>query len=88
MLVKPLTLLFLLGLLLFGLATKANSQVVAIVLTDDLVPFDLADRAESTRNLLLSGVTVSWGAAVTDRETVIVLGASNTPGLSMVTVAV
>ena len=38
---------------------KANAQVVAIVLTDDLVPFDLADRAESTRKLLASGVTVS-----------------------------
>ena len=38
---------------------KANAQVVAIVLTDDLVPFDLADRAEATRKLLASGVTVS-----------------------------
>jgi len=38
---------------------KANAQVVTIVLTDDLVPFDLADRAESMRKLLASGVTVS-----------------------------
>ena len=38
---------------------KANAQVVAIVLTDDLVPFDLGDRAEATRKLLASGVTVS-----------------------------
>jgi len=38
---------------------KANAQVVTIVLTDDFVPFDLADRAEATRKLLASGVTVS-----------------------------
>jgi len=38
---------------------KANSQVVTIVVTDDLVPFDLADRAESIKELLAGGVTVS-----------------------------
>ncbi|PYS35334.1 MAG: hypothetical protein DMF75_03990 [Acidobacteria bacterium] len=38
---------------------KANAQVVTIVLTDDFAPFDLDDRAESTRKLLASGVTVS-----------------------------
>src|SRR3989442_4013356 len=38
---------------------KANAQVRMIVLTDDLVPFDLNDRAEATRKLLASGVTVS-----------------------------
>ena len=38
---------------------KANAQVVTIILSDDLVPFDLNDRAESTRKLLASGVTVS-----------------------------
>jgi VWFA-related protein len=38
---------------------KANAQVVTIVLTDDLVPFDLDDRAESMKELLASGVTVS-----------------------------
>lgn len=36
-----------------------NARVVTIVLTDDLVPFDLDDRTESTRKLLSSGVTLS-----------------------------
>src|SRR5947207_7099157 len=38
---------------------KANAQVVTIILTGDLVPFDLNDRAESTRKLLESRVAVS-----------------------------
>jgi VWFA-related protein len=38
---------------------RANSRVVTIILTDDLVPFDLEDRDESTRNLLSSGVMVN-----------------------------
>lgn len=37
---------------------KADMQVVTIFLTDDLVPFNLGDRAEATRKLLASGVTV------------------------------
>jgi VWFA-related protein len=38
---------------------RANARVVTIILTDDLVPFDLEDRDESTRKLLSSGVMVS-----------------------------
>lgn len=38
---------------------RANSRVVTIILTDDLVPFDLEDRDESTRKLLSSDVMVS-----------------------------
>jgi VWFA-related protein len=37
---------------------RTNAQVVTVILTDDLVPFDLADREASKRALLASGVTV------------------------------
>jgi VWFA-related protein len=40
-------------------SAKANTQVIAIVLTDDLVPFDSTARKDSRSDLLVSGVTVS-----------------------------
>ena len=67
MLVKPLTLRFLLGLLLFGLATQANSQVVpAIEATQSLAAVRRAAEGQLRRELDAGRTGVSFTAAELD----------------------